>query len=344
MIHTMNMNSLKKVTDNTCDVFISYSGLFGKFAAEQIQELVVKIFKINKDRIFFAPDSLHGEDWVKQIQKNGNSCQVGISCLTSETYKNPWILYELGVMNSKALIIPLAIDFPITFLSGFDFYTCRQVESVVDNNVENFQLGIDNIKCLLKRMLIAMQTRSAYIKKLIRSIDGAGFNGSKENLQVVEKAAIEIKNKYDRFYKTYSFFISRPMQGYSNSEEITEILKKLLNNRKDVYYSKNDNNIESPDAKIIGQERIDNIRQSDSFVLVYPTIKEGERPSSCLIELGAALSMNKNVKIFYESGSRLPSFMEKWETDEKVSQKSYGTNEELVKLLGDCIGISDLKK
>lgn len=327
--------------DKKCDVFISYSGLFGQYTAELIRELLVKIYRINKNNIFYAPDSLHKHGWPQTIQEKARSCQVGISCLTLETYNNPWILYELGAMNSEALVIPLAIDFSAKELSGLEYYTSHQIKSVVNNTIKDYQPSTEDIKSLLEKMLIEMEDGSDYIKDCIERIDDVGFKGfysrDRDNKKYFENIARKIKEAYNRFNKTYRFFISRPMQGYSESDSLTDLLSKLVSCREDVCYSRNNNNLDLSDAKIIGLERIDNIRKSGSFVLIYPKITNEERPSSCLIELGAALSMNKDVRVFYKEDARLPSFLEKWENGEKIFKESYDNDERLEALLSEYI-------
>lgn len=302
-----------------CDIFISYSGAFGQWFAKKMKEMLCTIYGIGSEQIFVASDNLHGSEWVKRIQEHANSCKIGVSCLTEETYNNEWILFELGAMNSAALVIPLAIDFPLNRLHGHDIYMKNQCKSSIDRtNSQGELLDEDSIDYLLKSFFSELESpeNQLVFSSVPKKKCNYGFKKYRKNRAKSYKKQIkEIKDIYNRFNKTYMSFISRPMRGYQYSERLSEFLSDVFSGRdnQNIYFSENRVQMDDGNAEIIGDERIENIRKSSSFVMIYPRITGEQPPSSCLIELGAALAMGKDVKVFYEKGAVLPFFIEKKE-------------------------------
>lgn len=303
-----------------CDFFISYSGAFGQWFAKKMKEMLCTIYGIGSEQIFVASDNLHGSEWVKRIQEHANSCKIGVSCLTEETYNNEWILFELGAMNSAALVIPLAIDFPLNRLHGHDIYMKNQCKSSIDrtNSLGKF-LDEESIDYLLQSFFSELESpenQSVFNSIHKRKCNCNFLEYKKKHKKYYEQQVKDIKDTYNRLSKKYACFISRPMRGYQYSDRLSDFLSDVFSgSNKNIYFSKNMVQMDESNAEIIGigDERILNIRNSSSFVMIYPQIKGEQPPSSCMIELGAALAMGKDVKVFYEKGAVLPFFIEKKE-------------------------------
>lgn len=111
-------------------IFISGSKGFGKEFAELLKVRIIYCYGIEPERIFVSSQDLNETDWIRKVLEKAHSCNIGISCLTRDTYKNEWLLYELGAMSPRAQVYTIAIDFPIDELIFDGYRRCKCITGI----------------------------------------------------------------------------------------------------------------------------------------------------------------------------------------------------------------------
>jgi len=109
-----------KVTLKKFKVFLSYSSLDYELAKE-IKNFL-EVFGLN---VFLAHTSIEPSlDWVEEIHKNLNDCDIFIPLLTEAFKESNWTDQESGIAYSfKKIILPIKIDLdPYGFLSKFQAF------------------------------------------------------------------------------------------------------------------------------------------------------------------------------------------------------------------------------
>lgn len=98
-------------------IFISWSKNKSKLLAKATKEFLDIIFN-GEIEFFFSPEMYKGTGVDNEIHKNLLECEKCIVCITSDNFKNPWLLYEAGVIyganykkNSKyGIVIPILFE------------------------------------------------------------------------------------------------------------------------------------------------------------------------------------------------------------------------------------------
>lgn len=97
-------------------IFLSWSKNKSKLLAEATKEFLTNVLG-NSVEFFFSPEMYKGTRVDNEIHKNLVSCDKCIVCITAENYKNPWLLYEAGVVfgtnhnkTTDGIVIPLLFD------------------------------------------------------------------------------------------------------------------------------------------------------------------------------------------------------------------------------------------
>ncbi len=316
-------------------VFISWSGIQSKKVAKVIKSVLEKIYQLEPDEIFISDENLHGPHWDKKIFDYAANAHIGITCLTEENYPEPWILAEYGAMSVKGSVCPILFNFPYNKLPEkyalFKKEMCRSpfLETKADLACEDF---ID----LLIHLLIDVDSRksnnrfrSKHFKSKNDIID------SKKWYPIIEDAGKELVNIYKTF-NIHDYFISRPINGVNDNirSKIDEIIYELKNSNPDCIFA-SEGHIESDLAKI----RFENISKCKKFIFIYPRITGSYSPSSCLLELGAAMVLQKEIIFCIQQGhkNKLPTFVSEWIDPKRSNNYTFSGIKELSEILKSII-------
>ena len=98
-------------------IFISWSKDTSKLIAQELRIFINNIFS-SAIELFFSPEIYKGTCVDKEIHENLLSCSKCIVCITADNFKNPWLLYESGVIygsnynksNNKSIIVPILFE------------------------------------------------------------------------------------------------------------------------------------------------------------------------------------------------------------------------------------------
>lgn len=97
-------------------IFISWSKSKSKDLAMETKRFLQNTFGKSLE-IFFSPDLYKGTCVDREIHKNLLKCDKCIVCITAENYKNPWLMYEAGVIYGAhhntpggGIVIPILFE------------------------------------------------------------------------------------------------------------------------------------------------------------------------------------------------------------------------------------------
>src|SRR5262245_25657246 len=93
------------------NVFISFSGPLSKAFAELLREWLPEVIQRVTPWIS-SEDIAKGKLWATELNE-ALAIKVGISCVTQENKKEPWLLYEAGALRKglpEARVCTLLID------------------------------------------------------------------------------------------------------------------------------------------------------------------------------------------------------------------------------------------
>lgn len=141
-------------------IFISWSKSKSRRLADATKLFLQKILNNNVE-IFFSPDMYKGTCVDHVIHDNLLNCDKCIVCITLENYKNPWLMYEAGVVYGAhyqkpggGIVIPLLFDSIPEWSSWIDKPLNRYVPIRFSNSDEKsakseFKKFIDELSCEL---------------------------------------------------------------------------------------------------------------------------------------------------------------------------------------------------
>lgn len=97
-------------------IFISWSKDKSRQLAEETKKFISNILG-NSVEFFFSPEMYKGTRVDNQIHEELLKCDKCIVCITSENFKNPWLLYEAGIIfgsnhskTNKGIVIPILFE------------------------------------------------------------------------------------------------------------------------------------------------------------------------------------------------------------------------------------------
>ena len=79
------------------EVFISWSKNKSRLLALATKGFIQNVFG-KKIEVFFSPDMYKGTSVDNEIHSNLLKSNKCIVCITSDNFKNPWLMYEAGVV------------------------------------------------------------------------------------------------------------------------------------------------------------------------------------------------------------------------------------------------------
>ena len=123
---------------------------------------------------------------------------------------------------------------------------------------------------------------------------------NKLHKDIIKQTGIKLTTIFKK-YNNHEYFISRPIKGITADKlvKMNKVIKKIhdkFNDSKIFYAVDKDQDKNQDFGTQITSYRIEIIKQSAHFILIYPKVGDCNLPpSSCLIELGVALAYNKPV-------------------------------------------------
>lgn len=97
-------------------IFVSWSKNKSRLLAEETKKLIESIFD-NSIEFFFSPQMYKGTRVDHEIHMNLLNSDMCIVCITSENFKNPWLLYEAGVVfganyanTDGGIVVPILFE------------------------------------------------------------------------------------------------------------------------------------------------------------------------------------------------------------------------------------------
>lgn len=302
--------------------FMSWSGAQSQELAYSLRKLLCSVFQMPPDDVFISDSDLAGDTpWIEMVRRRASSSKVEIICITQENCERPWIHYELGICSclehdTRKTIIPVYFDITSKDVPSHLYMITQNQAACVDSTGGNTIGSVAYYKDLSKRIIYQ-------VNQFVLEYDSNKFYSqhkfeNNRDPTIEQRFSKEIKEASKTMaqifikYNGHDTFISRPIQGVEENvaHEMSELLKKIKEDckGKKIYYAEN-----NKEEVSIPLSRIDIIKKSKTFLMIYPRIKDTiERlaPSSCLIELGAAMALNKEIKIFAQEGASLPAFMD----------------------------------
>ena len=97
------------------EIFISWSKDKSRLLALETKKFILNTLG-NKIEVFFSPDMYKGTSVDNEIHTNLLKSDKCIVCITSDNFKNPWLMYEAGVVYGAHFAEPGgSIVIPILF-------------------------------------------------------------------------------------------------------------------------------------------------------------------------------------------------------------------------------------
>ena len=128
-------------------IFISWSKNKSKELAEATKNFLENTLG-NSIEFFFSPEMYKGTCADNEIHKNLLECDKCLVCITSENFKNPWLLYEAGVVYganyskaNKRIVIPILFEDVPEWSSWVDKPLNRYVTIQLQNSNHEFAVG-----------------------------------------------------------------------------------------------------------------------------------------------------------------------------------------------------------
>ena len=306
-------------------IFLSWSGPSSKEVATVLRIYLSNVLKVRTDSIYLSERDINGntDGWYNEVCRNISNSAIIISCITRANKISPWLHFETGVgsyvgsVKPSKKIIPFLFDISIEELP-------RNLSMFLTHQVIDYKSDLNEDDCyrdMLKKLICEIdgyidnneRDLNRIYKEEIHALRFVDNNDSRlmklygNFINKAIKGLVTIKSKYN----THDFFISRPIKGVSLS-----VAKDLINLFTDIqansscriYYAGKDVDY----GNSISSYRMGIIKQCNTFILIYPRNDASHQnpPSSSLIELGAALALNKRIIIITEKDSVTPAFFD----------------------------------
>jgi hypothetical protein len=139
-------------------IFISWSKDKSRLLALETKNFIQKVLGNDID-VFFSPDMYKGTSVDNEIHNNLLESDRCIVCITSDNFKNPWLMYEAGVVYGahflkpgKSIVIPILFEHIPDWSSWVDKPLNRYVPIRLDNENNNFKNTREDFKCFLQEL------------------------------------------------------------------------------------------------------------------------------------------------------------------------------------------------
>ncbi len=147
------------------EIFISWSKNKSKLLALETKKLIQNVLG-KKVEVFFSPDMYKGTSVDNEIHNNLLQSDKCIVCITSDNFKNPWLMYEAGVVYGAhfakpggSIVIPILFEHIPDWSSWVDKPLNRYVPIRVNNENDNFEKTRDEFKQFFQELTSESNTR-----------------------------------------------------------------------------------------------------------------------------------------------------------------------------------------
>lgn len=310
-------------------IFISWSKPLSKKVAVVLKTFLMRAFDLNGTDIFISTQNLTGNNngWFNEILEHASSAAIIIPCLTRDSIKSPWLHFETGVGTCAKLypskVIPILFKIKIEDLGEnmgmYNFHQmvhCDDLDSLVpiDESFSKEKRDTAYYETLLCRLIYYVGTflrenndelrRSFTTEFTYRIYDSYVKEDIKVAYENAINDAVKSLKEISDLYIFREFYLSRPMQGLSKNlaEEYDKVLKDMADSAQErsykVFYGSKSPIQEEPG---LSEYRLPIIKKAQMFVMIYPKLSgKNLAPSSCLIELGAALAYEKQFYFLFK--------------------------------------------
>jgi hypothetical protein len=277
--------------DNNTDmkIFISWSGAASQAAAVALGESIRAVFA-GVDPWISAEDIAPGQQWFSEMMAALEDSRFGIVCLTARTLRAPWLLFESGAVSAKVgspKLVPLLLD-------------CV-AEDLVDP-LARFQATTFDRKSVQR---LFGSINSSLGAPLTSTTLKASFAKAWKKLERAVGEALKAECAYD-------VFLSVPMASFKDDSEYKPFYRDAmkvvdaLRNRCKLSVFCALEGIDSMDkfdvVSTSVEVDIDNLRNSGSFVMLYPQ----KLATSAVFEAGYALALGLPCRLFVRDPRDLP--------------------------------------
>lgn len=140
-------------------IFISWSKNKSKKLAHATKKFLSKVLNGSSIEFFFSPEMYKGTRVDNEIHANLLNSDKCIVCITSENFKNPWLLYEAGVIYGRhyadsedGVVIPILFENIPEWSSWVDKPLNRYVPIQIQTLDYEFSAGKESFKIFLKQL------------------------------------------------------------------------------------------------------------------------------------------------------------------------------------------------
>lgn len=139
-------------------IFVSWSKDKSKKLANATKNFLEKTFG-NAIQFFFSPELYKGTCADNEIHENLLNSDKCLVCITSDNFKNPWLLYEAGVIYGanyskakKYIVVPILFEDIPEWSSWIDKPLNKYVPIQIQNCNKEFDLGKSDFERFLKQI------------------------------------------------------------------------------------------------------------------------------------------------------------------------------------------------
>lgn len=165
------------------NIFISWSKDKSRKLAIETKKFILKVLGTNID-LFFSPEMYKGTSVDNEIHNNllkSNKCLV---CITADNYKNPWLMYESGVVyganyskQDKGIVIPILFEHIPDWSSWVDKPLNRYVPIRLDTENDDYCKARKEFEDFFLELADELNTNineknyNSYWKEYIKEVD-----------------------------------------------------------------------------------------------------------------------------------------------------------------------------
>lgn len=140
-------------------IFISWSKSLSRDLAIETKNFLENVLS-NSIAFFLSPDMYKGTCVDQEIHKNLLTCDKCIVCITSDNFKNPWLLYESGIVyganyhhkTNKSIIVPILFENIPEWSSWIDKPLNRYAPIQIKNINNEFSSGKNDFKKFIDQL------------------------------------------------------------------------------------------------------------------------------------------------------------------------------------------------
>lgn len=271
-------------------IFISWSGKKSHRIALVFRDWLMVALSLPEKPYVSSEDIDKGKRWNVEISKELEKSHIGILCCTHENVQASWLLFEAGALSKvldRSNVIPFLYDLKPQDLGG----PLSQFQATVFEKDDIWRLF---------ELLYKLCPNNSFDSHQLRLIFDTWYPRLEEELNNIQKV--------DTAQENYEFFISYPMRSVKPVErdELRNVVIEIKKHFPDGKIFASEDPGEEVESNI-GTQNFEKLMNSNNYILLYPSAVV----SSVLLEIGAAMALNKRIMIFTtkKSFQKLPEII-----------------------------------